>query len=494
MSTAVADDKAATEQLALKGYLYGQLANVFKIAIWWSGSSPVVIALLQNTSAIAAARVAFNGVMLLLSPIAGVVVERGDPKRLLIVTTILRFFVWSVGIPLCWYVFDYTIDSFMALYVGVVVLFALDGGATAFANVLDMDMGGLGVVAASRNIEIDESVMNDYNSQCEIGLSMSFIFIAPAMAFIGSLVKEHAISGDMSASTSEAGALVIIFMAGFFVFSATSIFFYSWIPAKPTGNVQEASADSTVAEKLSSYFSSLKSAYAIILAHRPIFWRMFFFALEMAIEDAFMVVVVPQYAYHAHWLGGGNAVATNIWSSLIIASGKVGAFVAAYLMMSRWSPPTSPQGYLKLFWFVLLGSIFMGLLPVSYYVGDVYHAHFIATALMIVCSVGFFAFSTVPKLGFMTLFQSMVAKVDASGTVFAWLTVCVLITDAMVIVILSLVGQFLPLFPTLCLTASLYICHGIIECFIGPSLVLKGEYFEGSDNMVEPLLSENSSA
>jgi len=469
----------AVETTALRCYLYGQLGKVAIVAMWWTGCTPLVLALLGDTSAVASTRVAFNIVMLILSLLAGAVVERNDMKGLLIATTVVRMVIWSVLCPLFWYLFKSgfvsALESYDALYATVILLFVLDAAAVAFSNVLDIDMGGMDILASTRNIPVDDDMRNKYNSIFELGLSLAFILISPGLAIFGWQMANHSTEwfGHYDPSVVQSGALVGVFMVGTFVFSVLSLFFYSWIPAAPAP-VTEPEANESVAAQLGAAFSNISNAWKIIVKHGPIFWRMLFFALELAVEDAFMIVIAPEISLNASWLGNLEPVKGALWTALVVAAGKLGGFLSAMLMTHYWQTPTRPSGYRSLFYLVLLGSAFMALMPLALHLGesDMHNAHIIGDVCLFGGSFFFFFFSTAPKIGFMTLFQSMVVNVDASATIFAWLTCLALVTDAVVIIAVSLIVQFFALKTALWIIAGIYLLHGLVECFIGPSLVL----------------------
>lgn len=58
-------------------YLWGQLANVAKAAVWWSMFGTLVISLLGDDSAVFWTRAAFNLALVVLSPLAGAISEVG---------------------------------------------------------------------------------------------------------------------------------------------------------------------------------------------------------------------------------------------------------------------------------------------------------------------------------------------------------------------------------------------------------------------------------
>lgn len=64
------ESRLAVSQSIVKGYLYGQLANVGKAALWWSSFGILAVSILGSSIALAATRGAFNLALLLSSPLA----------------------------------------------------------------------------------------------------------------------------------------------------------------------------------------------------------------------------------------------------------------------------------------------------------------------------------------------------------------------------------------------------------------------------------------
>ncbi len=129
----------------LHGYLYGQIANVGKFAVWWTAFSPLVLALFRgSTYAVGGARTSFNLALFILSPLAGVLAERLAVRRLLNVTTGIRGFLYAVLMPAAWVLLqtswviqqqEYFDKVFFCVFV---VLVFLDGTLVAFSNVVDI--------------------------------------------------------------------------------------------------------------------------------------------------------------------------------------------------------------------------------------------------------------------------------------------------------------------------------------------------------------------
>ena len=83
---------------------------------------------------------------------------RFSVKSILLRTTALRAVVWVVLVPLCWFLFSSDLvgatSSYSALYACLLMLLFFDGIAVAFSNVVDIDCGGLDLIASQYGLEV----------------------------------------------------------------------------------------------------------------------------------------------------------------------------------------------------------------------------------------------------------------------------------------------------------------------------------------------------
>lgn len=176
----------------------------------------------------------------------------------------------------------------------------------------------------------------------------------------------------------------------------------------------------------------------------------------------------------------------NLWVAGIIAVGKLGGMISAVLMNRYFSVPP-PNGeadqiydaemrvaYTPFFSYVLLGGISTLLIPVSYELRSVDSVpRWACTALLFLGVFLFFLFSTLSKIGFSTLMQSLAARTaEHTGLVFGFMGTFVTMTDAAVLMTMSTLFAALDFKIALWIICSLFALHGIIERFFGPDLVL----------------------
>ena len=98
------DENQSSQRLhpKMRAYLWGQCFNVAKISIWWTSLSPLILATSGRDEAIGASRVAFNLAMILVSPVAGALVQHKSMAGMLRWTNLWRGVVWGISLPLLW--------------------------------------------------------------------------------------------------------------------------------------------------------------------------------------------------------------------------------------------------------------------------------------------------------------------------------------------------------------------------------------------------------
>jgi hypothetical protein len=237
----------------------------------------------------------------------------------------------------------------------------------------------------------------------------------------------------------------------------------------------------------SSLLAALVDGIGLIRRNPPVLWRLVFLALEIALEDAMVAVLVAEYALSSHAFGRGNTTVGNLWTAAIIAVGKIGAVLSGYLMHRLWKVPETAKGYTPLFFLVLAGSLSVLLLPAARHMEQQIGMGCVFLGVFL-----FFLFSTPPKVGFETLLQSMTAELPDAGRIFGCIPPLIMITDSTVVFGLTVMFERLKTaYPTrddcaegtycgegfdyaLWIAAGLYCLHGCFEVVLGPTLVLSG--------------------
>jgi hypothetical protein len=540
-----------------RGYLFGQCANVVKSALWWTSFSPLIYALLRNEtdgdsrdSAIGAMRIAFNLAMLLLSPIAGALIDRSDIRRVLLWSTVVRGVIWGLMLPIAWYNFSTNIS---VLYTLIISFSFIDGTAVAFANVVDVDMGGLDLLSKQHGEEPTDELRTYFNTFHSIVFDASMVLFTPAMAFLSWYVADMLTTtsiSDFSQRDSTTGGMVLVFAAVFLVMTVTSLVAYGCaIPSKPLQQCSSVNQDSLLSTPLVNgdgdgddengrrpsisccgLASDIIDGLRTMCSNPPIRWRIIFVGLEVALEDAMVAVVIPEYALSEYdmcrghddcvlplWFGlqhngdgtnlngtsstspssvsmDGAPICASIWTALLIACGKLAAVLAAAVFHKYWTIPKKSSQYTRLFVMIFLSSLSTVLLPWSRHLkqtGNPVNARYMVFG----ASFLFFMFSTPAKIGLETLLQGLAADLpgEIQGKIFGVIGTAVTSIDAIVILLMTLLfGHFKHACPigsgceetglttALWCTSGVYILHGLCELLLGPWLMVPQDDVSGS--------------
>lgn len=548
-------------------YLQGQLSNVAKAAIWWSTLGVVAEALTGYTLAVGTTRLVFNLALVLLSPLAGTAAERANIRSLLCRTTWSRFTIWCILIPALWITCVPITPMPAIFYGGFLALMFLDGAQVSFANVVDIDCGGLDALAQQYRVATSAVVRDWFNRIHQIVFDLSFIVLTPPLAFgiwvIATRIQQSCVlpvpkdllaamqNWDKSKVSAAApgggpdvqmcgiddvatllGGICVTF-GGLSLFSAWSYRRFKHEPTVADAAPSDSSTDvaSTTApddvtqpENASwlsttwERFQDVKEGFLIVLRERVLGWRLLFLALETALEDTVVSVIIPQTAlrltplFLQQWrakpsfntsadptfaLPGGWAL-INLTAVCLIAIGKTGGLIAATCANARWTVPTSPimkAPYLRLFRYMFVSCTALACLPVACYIlqypeklAAVLAAWMSidtaatltligAVALIVAAFLIFFVFSAAPKIGFATLLHSLVLQRDVDTKVFGFVGTCVTLTDAVVILAINFIFAFFGLHQflnALIVTAAVYALNGLCELCLAPRLILSG--------------------
>ena len=474
----------------LQHFLWGQYGNLFKFSLWWCALAPLTYALLNSVEAIGVGRIVYNSALCILSPVGAVVVERVAPRKMLLATTWVRFIVWCLLLPLLWLVMDkewLSASPFTLGYIVFNVMLFIDGVTVGMGNILDIDACGLDMIGGHYKVEITDGLRNYFNTRHEIFFAGCFVILSPAMAVLGYEIREYIKNSPWASECEITSAIMVgIFFVGFLLSSLLSLFHYTLLPVERTAPSEDVPGESKpliqdqAEEKPTSTWIAVKEAVGslgetvkVIWAHSAVKWRLFFLALEIALEDAIIIVVAAELTLKAKYFGKNDAVLANVWSAGLIACGKLGGVLASYVMMHFFEPPTNIQGYRKLFVLIFIGGVSTVGFPLSHMLAQISEYEKLGIAALFVTFFVFFFFSTLPKLGFMCLLQNLAAQIDGGGRIFGFIAVIVTAVDALVIMGISLVYRDFPIEKGLWITFIIFASHGLLELLVGPLLVLR---------------------
>ncbi|CUG04790.1 transmembrane protein, putative [Bodo saltans] len=494
-------------------FLYGQYANLFKFALWWTSLAPLTFALFDaDPTAIGVGRIVYNVALCVMSPIGGIVCERVHPRKVLLGAASVRFGIWCVLVPLTWVLFDssWVVTSQSAIWVLFNLFLVFDGASVALSTVLDIDLCGVDIIAGRFGFEVTDHHRNQFNGRQELFFAACFVLFAPGMAFLGLAIHKgfQHLNDSVPSNALEAGTLMGIFFVTFLVATALQFYFFSSLPDDaPAPAGQEESKNNDAASQLSmgehalndsasgngeappqeegpppsgweaakSVPADLLEALKLIWSHPPILFRLIFLGLEIAFEDAAIVVVASQMGITLPWLGDNDSVTGNVWTSVGVAAGKFGGAIASFLMIKYYVPPEEPKKFFPVFVLILLSCTVMFVFPATV---DAYENGSIsansARALYLLAFFVYFFLSTLPKLGLMCLFQSMVSQVENGPRIFGFIAIVATTFDALVVMGLSVIFvKQSNIKDALWITAFVYLAHGVLELIVGPLLVLR---------------------
>lgn len=526
-----ADVRFATLPPVLKGYLLGQIACVVKFGVWWVGFTYLLLALFNGSSyLVGATRIAFNLALLLCSPIAGAFADQANIKKLLNRTVIGRGLIYCVFIPATWLLMEsgllYHIPSGLhsAFYVIFLLLIFLDGIDVSFSNVADIDSGGVNLVAAQYGIELDDNVRNYFNSLHVLFFDLSMVVFNPIIAYIGLVIGERTmdhteVDGPVHGAIDELTMLIAI--GGVFLISSifTILFYNAYMPdinlkshagdahlshsmqnftdaespaltvgvgvgpnslnASPDYEEDESTNSTITWAQFKELALAVREGASLTWSNTRIRWRVLFFAIETSVEDAMIALIAAEIGsdvfadkdHSLHYAWG------QLWGAGLVAVGKSGGVLASVLMHRYFTvDPSSADdaAYRPLFWFAFIGGSSSLLLPLAYHL----RTHDIisvggSSVLIFVAMFLFFLFSTLAKIGFSTLMQSMAAEVEATGKVFGFVAAFVTAVDALILMALAALFAAVDLQLALWIGCGGIAVHGLVELLFGPALVLK---------------------
>ncbi|KAL8274620.1 hypothetical protein Esti_001449 [Eimeria stiedai] len=614
-------------------YLWGQLANVMKAAVWWSSFGVLSVSLLGFPLAVGVLRAAFNAALVLLSPLASAAAETISMRSLLLSTTAARWLVWGVGIPAAWVGMCVHLsrpDWFLFIALSLVFL---DGIQVAFSNVVDVDCGGLDALSAQLELPLLSSLRDRFGRLHNLTFNLSFILFTPPVALLLLHLCPSWLPLPLCLSTftgtegglgaflqrlletvgapppSRCSECLCLLLGQGFVFgclSLLSLCFYAFGlpsqqrsqtgdplggPLHPPGGATAADTkseggasggrqgggaeafrgggghppplewgggpggrggvESVCSEDSLTDFSGgsespslwaetvvrlldVKEGLYLVLGRRALAWRVLFLALETALEDSVVSVLLPLLALYTPSLFGGagasagaegggplpegppltgttaapaaaaaapvSILAANVWATCLISAGKVGGCLGSSVMQRLWGPPSLSPAFVSsprsqssgsgrsssssssshrcLFGCVLGSSLALLLLPLALLMREWGAPRSVSVGLVFVSSLLFFAFSSAPKMGFAALLQSLVVSQQAACKVFGFVGAFVTVVDALCILLVN--GLFVSLLtrgPLAAVSAvcMLFLSHGLLEALLGPLLVLDRE-------------------
>lgn len=445
----------------LGGYLRGQLAVITNFAIYYSLFAPVASAL-AGISGVGQARFAYSGAVAIFQPIAGVIAERVQIRTILIGTFILRAIIWTGLVPAAFLLLG-TGMPFLTVFVA---LMCVDGTVVSIGSLVDIDEGGVDLLAQQHGFKVDDALRNRYNALYEGFSSISRIVMAPLMAMIGLVA-----AGFLQSATA---ALVIVMALSFILPASAACYYYlRYIPSETI--TKECQLQRTVGGEFVDISINLCMGVKLAWSEKRVRWRILFNGAERAIEDSMLLVVSAAFAMEI--LAPDNAPLGAFYTAVLIAFGKLGGIAAAWTMHKHWHAPVTDAKKLsryKIFFPLALGgTLATALMPVAALtsVSSPLGSAGLAGLSVLLFNLQF----TASALGFRNLMQGMVSDAGASGRLLGIQGTFIMGISAVTILGLSTLFATVDLITALVITSIVYVSYGIVQFFMGPTLLFPEE-------------------
>jgi biotin carboxylase len=453
-------DSLARRDRIMRGYLRGQLALIASFAMYYSLFSPVATAL-AGVGGMGSGRSAYAGSVAIVRPLAGVLVERFSARTVLIAGFAARAAIWAAILPTA-FAFLGAGAPFLATFVGLMVV---DGAIVSINGLVDIDEGGIDLLGKQHAFPVDDALRNKYNTLLDGFYSASRVIVAPAMAALGVVA-----AGIMS---SAAGALVAVMAVSFAVPASVALYYYArYIPAR--ADMGPVAARRPAAEEAREIASKLWEGFKLAWSNKNIRWRILLNSAERAIEDSMLFVVLAEFAMRI--LAKGNPVYGALYTAGLIAFGKIGAMVSAYLMHGRWKAPVGGEAkyprYRPFFGLAAGGTLATLLMPAAAFAAaGVAGFPWLAAALAGASALAFNLMFSASALGFRNLMQGIVSEQNASGRLFGIQGTILMAVNALAILGLSAIFAAFGLGAALSITTAIYAAYGVFQAFVGPRLL-----------------------
>lgn len=491
----------------LGGYLKGQIARLLSMVLYYSLFSPFMRAT-GGDKAMASGRIGYAWTLALGSPIAGVLAERLSARSVLVGAFIARATIWAGLIPGAFFF----LGSGWAFASALLALNILDGAVVSIAGILDIDEGGIDILARQHHFPVDAETRVRYNAIMRGVSASARVLIAPAVAGVAVFLT---LSGLLH---SASVALAVVMALSFALPAVYGVIQY--LRAIPK-HFDRGNRDSslTAAEELKQTASGLKDAVALAWNKPKLRWRFLLNALDRSILDSMLFVVLATFGMNVLFPDvPGKEEINKAWGTFaaagLVGIGALGNLAmlkamrgwqapqegqswtiqdrmqSALWKMSRWITPKeihdwkAPKAgqakypvYRPFFGLSLRATVASGLMAVGAWLAT--SGFFWPGAAA--GALGSFLFNMyfiAAQLGFGNLMQGVVSEegIDekgnrATGRLFAIQALIELGTAALVTAVLTMLFNDVALVPAMAITFGFYLACGLITRFIAPRLL-----------------------
>lgn len=489
----------------LMGYFKGQMFSSATFSIWWCMSSPVWIALMGQQG-IGKVRLVYNLAICVANPFSSLYGQQTSIRWNLIWTAMARATVYGILFPALWICLQSgwwglpSVGNSVGFQAGVLTLMGLDGLIVTLLNFISIDTAGIDICADQYKCgNVTQDMRNMFLSYHQIVMDGAIVVFAPLVAYVTLKVgRKYGSSDGEDDGNNDVDTFVMLIALGgsfLFFFSASVLYYLKTIPPMPTshdaapresglcddeglheplGGVPNEKQEEAAKEEAESSCQLIQQGWSttwagleVVWKRKQIFWRMIFFALEMAVEDTMMGLVFAIYGTSVMY--PNDQLRGNLWTGILAASSKVGGVLAASWMNKYWKD-TGKYG--SMFVLCAVGGCTALLMPLAMKLHeDGTITSFERDACVFGSGFLFFTLTTPPKIGFQNLLQNMIAEEEA-GQVFGFVGTFIVSTDALMIFVLSQFFQEGNEIRGMWIATAFFAAVGIIEGVFGPCLFI----------------------
>ena len=439
----------------LDKYFLGQIGVCVTLGFYYSLFSPSAYAI-TGSLGLGLGRLGYAAAATVVSPLAGVIVERARLKSILIGCSLGRAMLWGIVLPINHMLLRHSL--FLAYVFGLLMF--IDGAVISVASLVDTDEAGLDLVAREYSFSIDDNIRNKFNSKYEAIRGITSITLAPIAVGITSIV-----AGKGSSSIFLLTLICLAITAP----QLYSAFIYSAYLPKSTsiGN----HTNNLISIK--QLYLEFREGLGIAWRNKRIRWRIVLYSLERSFMDAVQIILIAEFAIRI--IAHGEKMRGALYTTLLISLIRISSMVASYLMHSYWHIPTDKVKYPYYRIFFLLAAaagLSIMFIPLAAFFDQLGYGITAVLVMSLTCLM-FSLFFTPVMLGFRNLMQSLLAEEGVSGRVFGIASTVIMGVSGLVTAFFAILFTTMPIILAFFVSALILSGIGLIELLGAPSLLFR---------------------
>jgi hypothetical protein len=483
--------------MSLGGYVWGQALDTSKSAFWWVTIAPVLLANSQSILLVALARAAFNLALTFATPFTAAL-RFVSPRSVLIGSSLSRGVVYALLAVLSWV--DLQLNAKSALFV---VLLALDGVLVSCSHTVDVDSGGVDVVARFLRVELDE------DAKLRLFKLQYFLFESSILFFPLAVSALLLAFGVQNETLQFQNLSVSLALSSIFLLFGTvsSLVYLCGLRERNYVSLNSEPEEAPEINDGASLWTKLHSGYSEVKNNRLLLWRSVFLGLQSSFEDAFITVLVPFYAFYvlassatlfesnenlivpSYTLQETNHVLAFFWASCLISVGRLGTVFFTLVSRKYWNSDSElseernnieRHTFLPLLKYSFLAKVSALAFPGALYLWTQKGLYWESQAFLFVGYLLFCVFSAAPKLGLQQLLHNSLQSSPNPQFVLGFVGVFTSLLNAVLLFSVSAVFYWVPRVDLSLQIVSGFIASvGFLEFLFSPCLTFT---LSNSDN------------